>query len=63
MISGTNSTQCIMVEDRAMEGISHPSIKDGKIFHGKSDFDQQQTRSRLIDVELNSTLTIVSHVC
>ena len=55
--------QCIMAEDRAMEGILHPSIDDGKSCRQKLDFDQQQTRSRLIDVELNSTLISVSCVC
>ena len=63
MISSTNSTQCIIPEERAMEGISHPSIGDGKTCRRKSDFDQQQTRSRLSDVELNSTLTSAGRVC
>ena len=63
MITRTNYRQYIMAEYRTMEGILHPSIENGENCCQKSDFDQQQTQSRLINVELNSTLTSVSLVC
>ena len=63
MISSTNYTQYIVVGDRAMEGIPHPSINDGKSCRQKSNVDQQQMRLRLINVELNSTLISAGRVC
>ena len=43
-----------MAEERAIEGILYPSIRDDKSHCQKSDIEQQQIQLTLIDVELNS---------